>query len=94
MRVYKSDPEYHLTCYGKAAQLKEQLEHWQMVEHKERLEAACCEAYQVVGQMLLEGHERPRYTYKDVTRMLDNLLAAVNNRPLPHSDILPWPKTS
>jgi hypothetical protein len=61
-------------------------------EHKERLQAACNEAYQVIGLMLLEGHEHPRYTDKDVRRMLDNLLAAVNNRPLPHSDLLPWPK--
>lgn len=85
MKIYKNDVDINL--------IAEDCEDWDTLkEHKERLEAACCEAYQVVGQMLLEDHERSRYTHKDVTRMLDNLLAAVNNRPLPHSDILPWPK--
>lgn len=92
MRIYKSDPEYHYTVFGNSVQIKEQCKYWKTREHKQRLEAACNEAYQVVGLMLLEGHDAPRYTSKDVTRMLDNLLAAVNNRPLPNSDLLPCPK--
>jgi len=92
MRVYESDPEYHIAVYGIAPDIKKQCEYWKMVEHKERLEAACAEAHQVVSQMLLKEHERPEYTSDDVTRVLDNLVAAIYNSPLPHTDLLPWPK--
>lgn len=93
MKVYKDDPEYCGTVVGGAKELKDYLEHWKLVEHKERLEAACNEAYQVLGITLLTANGGiPKYTNEDVKRILDNLLAAVNNRPLPHSDILQWKK--
>jgi hypothetical protein len=90
MRVYEKDPEFHYTVFGNSVQIKEQCEHWKMVEHKERLEAACEQAYQVVGLIALEDSER----FKSLKTLLDNLLAAMNNRPLPHSDVLPWSKKS
>jgi len=92
MKIYKSDADCHPTVSGNSAQIREQLHHHHMVQDKERLEAACNEAYQVLGVMLLVNNGSPKYTYEDGKRMLDNLFAAVNNRPLPHSDILPWPK--
>lgn len=81
MRVYERDPEYNFAMFGKANEIKEQFEHWDMVQHKERLEAACNEAYQIVGLIAVEDAER----LKQLKGLLDNLLAAVNNRPLPHS---------
>lgn len=64
----------------------------QLLEKNERLMKACSESYQVVGQMLLEIDERPKFTNEDVVRALDNLIAAINNEPEPHEDLLPWPK--
>ncbi len=93
MKVYEKDSEYNFAGFGNADEIKFTVEYLNIIQHNERLQAACSEAYQVVGHMLLESHEQPKYTHQDVILVLDNLIAAVNNIPLPHSDVLPWPKS-
>lgn len=59
----------------------------------ERLRRDCAEAYQVVGTLsgVLWSNESVRM--EDVTKALDNLLAAAEGKPRPHEDLLPFPAT-
>lgn len=55
-----------------------------------RLRGDCAEAYQVVGCLVPPRARGIRS--EDFERALDNLCAAAEGRPRPHSDLLPWPK--
>ena len=50
---------------------------------------ACAEAHQVLGAL---AHHVGLFDHPDVIRALDNLSAAADGRPVPHTDLLPWPK--
>lgn len=67
-------------------------EYLDLVEKNQKLEKACAETYQVLGQLLLFDDVYPEYTNHDIERALDNLVAAINNEPEPHEDLIPWPK--
>lgn len=54
----------------------------------DRLIRDCAEAYQVIGALSAElDGEHP-----EIVQALDNLQAAVEGRPRPHDDLLPFPR--
>ena len=59
----------------------------------ERLRRDCAEAYQVVGTIsgVLLDNESVRM--EDVSKALDNLIAAANGEPRPHDNLLPFTVT-
>lgn len=60
----------------------------------ERLRQDCSEAYQVVG-VLATRQLDPGFgpiAEEEFVRVLDNLSAAVDGRPRPHEELLPWPR--
>ena len=64
-------------------------------EEIKRLRQACTEAYIIMGTVfIIEGEDGVVWDDEDATRVLDNIFAAANGDPIPHSDLLPWPKTN
>lgn len=54
-----------------------------------RLREVCSEVYQAFGAMSsIAGF----FCTDDCERVMDNLSAAANGEPIPHADLLPWPK--
>lgn len=60
-----------------------------MTDALERALEALGEAYQVVGAI---ARYAGIFETTDVQRALDNISAAANGEPVPHTDLLPWPK--
>lgn len=56
-----------------------------------RLRRDCAEAYQVVGTLSCVLWDSENVSSEDVTKALDNLMAAANGEPRPHDDLLPFP---
>ena len=57
----------------------------------ERLRRDCAEAYQVVGTLSCVLLDSENVSSEDITKALDNLIAAANGEPRPHDDLLPFP---
>jgi hypothetical protein len=52
-----------------------------------RLRQDCAEAYQVVGSL---AGSAGLFGHPEVTKALDNLLAAAEGKPRPHADLMPF----
>lgn len=59
----------------------------------ERLRRDCAEAYQVVGTISGVLWDNKNVRMDDVTKALNNLLAAANGEPRPHENLLPFSAT-
>jgi hypothetical protein len=58
------------------------------ITHDEQRQV-CAEAYQIVSSL---AHFANVFESMDIEQALDNLSAAASGDPVPHKDLIPWPK--